>query len=75
MRKESIRQHNELEEMKQKLEVKRLALSSSSMDLNKTSENVKNQKDRLSAAIRMLLVAGKTLDAGHQQLQVLGLIK
>lgn len=45
------------------------------MDLNKTSENVKNQKDRLSAAIRMLLVAGKTLDAGHQQLQVLGLIK
>ncbi|THU66888.1 hypothetical protein C4D60_Mb05t18930 [Musa balbisiana] len=69
VRKESIRQHNELEEMKQKLEVKRLALSSSSMDLNKTSENVKNQKDRLSAAIRMLLVAGKTLDAGHQQLQ------
>ncbi|URE07610.1 UV radiation resistance [Musa troglodytarum] len=69
VRKESLRQHNELEEMKQKLEVKRLALASSSVHFNKTSENVKNQKDQLSAAIRMLLVGGKTLDAAHQQLQ------
>ncbi|XP_074562868.1 vacuolar protein sorting 38-like isoform X1 [Curcuma longa] len=68
-RKESLSQNNELVEMRQTLEAKRLTLGNLSMYRKKTSENTKKEKEQLYHSTRLLLVAGKTLAASHQQLQ------
>ncbi|XP_042394020.1 UV radiation resistance-associated gene protein-like isoform X1 [Zingiber officinale] len=68
-RKGSLRQTNELEEMKDKLESKRLALENLSMHIKQTSENSQKERDKLCHSTRVLLVAGKRLTASHQQLQ------
>lgn len=69
VRRESLHQTNELEEMRQQLETRKVALGNLSMRTMRTSEDVKNQREQLCLSIRMLLVAGKTLSAAHQQLQ------
>ncbi|XP_008786772.2 UV radiation resistance-associated gene protein isoform X2 [Phoenix dactylifera] len=68
-RRESLRLTNELKEMRQKLEVQKVAIANLSIHTVKTSEDVKNRRAQLCFAIRMLLVSGKTLSAAHQQLQ------
>ncbi|XP_019705892.1 vacuolar protein sorting 38 isoform X2 [Elaeis guineensis] len=69
VRRESLRQTNELEEMRQQVETRKVALGNLSMRTMRTSEDVKNQREQLCLTIRMLLVAGKNLSAAHQQLQ------
>ncbi|WOK99130.1 UV radiation resistance-associated protein [Canna indica] len=69
VRKESSRQNNELEKMRQKLEAKRVVLGNLSVHIKKKSENVKDEREQLCHATRLLLVAGKTIIASHQQLQ------
>lgn len=71
VRRESLCQTTELEEMRQQLETRKVALGNLSMRTMRIAEDVKNQREQLCLAIRMLLVAGKTLSAAHQQLQVL----
>ncbi|XP_074575930.1 vacuolar protein sorting 38-like isoform X2 [Curcuma longa] len=69
VRKGSLRQTNELEEMKEKLEAKRLALEDLSMHIKQASENSQKERDKLWHSTRLLLVAGKRLTVSHQQLQ------
>lgn len=69
VREEYLRQSNELEDMREKLEARKLALRDMSMYTKKTLEEVGSQREQLCMESRMLLVAGKTLSAAHQQLQ------
>lgn len=69
VREEYLRQSNELEDMKGKLEARKIAVEDMSMYTKKTLEGVKSRREQLCMETRMLLVAGKTLSAAHQQLQ------
>ncbi|KAJ0985273.1 hypothetical protein J5N97_003629 [Dioscorea zingiberensis] len=69
VRRESLCQSNELEEMKQRLEARKLALSYLSMHAKRSLEDAKRKREQLGLEIRSLLLAGKTLSAADQQLQ------
>ncbi|KAM0941049.1 putative phosphatidylinositol 3-kinase [Dioscorea sansibarensis] len=69
VRTESLAQSNELEETKQRLEVRKLALSDLSMHAKRSLEDVRRKREQLGLEIRSLLVAGKTLSVADQQLQ------
>nr|CAD1817393.1 unnamed protein product [Ananas comosus var. bracteatus] len=69
VRRKSLHQTNELEEMRQKLEARKVAMQNMLMHVKKEKENVEGQREKLLPKIKMLLVAGKTLSAAHQQLQ------
>ncbi|ONK78317.1 uncharacterized protein A4U43_C02F17190 [Asparagus officinalis] len=69
VREEYLRQSNELEDMREKLEARKLTLGNLSMYTKRTLEDVGSQREQLCTKTRMLLVAGKTLSAAHQQLQ------
>lgn len=56
--------------MRQKLEARKVAMQNMLMHVKKEKENVEGQREKLLPKIKMLLVAGKTLSAAHQQLQV-----
>ena len=70
VREEYQRQSNELEDMREKLEARKLTLGDISIYTKKTLEDVKSQREQLCMETRMLLIAGKTLSAARQQLQV-----
>lgn len=56
--------------MRQKLEARKVAMQNMLMHVKKEKKNVESQREKLLPKIKMLLVAGKTLSAAHQQLQV-----
>ncbi|KAJ6804893.1 UV radiation resistance-associated gene protein isoform X2 [Iris pallida] len=69
VREESLRQSNELENMREKLEARKFAMGDMSMSTKEILEDVKSQRERTCVSARMLLVAGQNLSAAHQQLQ------
>ncbi|KAJ6844462.1 UV radiation resistance-associated gene protein isoform X2 [Iris pallida] len=69
VREESLRQSNELENMREKLEARKFAMGDMSMSTKEILEDVKSQRERICTSARMLLVAGQNLSAAHQKLQ------
>lgn len=71
---ESSRRTNELEEMRQRLEAKKLMVDNTSVACKVTEQDVKKKEDDLSAEVRSLLVGGTTLSIAKTKLQVLSFI-
>ncbi|XP_077248950.1 UV radiation resistance-associated protein [Tasmannia lanceolata] len=69
VRANSLRQSNEIEEMHQKLEARKLVLEDLLMCRERTLEDVINQREKLRPTIKSLLVAGKALTGADRQLQ------
>lgn len=61
---------NELEEMRQKLESKKLMMENMSIRSRLAKEDVNKQEEQLSGAVQSLLVAGGTLSVTSRNLQV-----
>ncbi|XP_055813862.1 vacuolar protein sorting 38 isoform X1 [Solanum dulcamara] len=66
---ESLSRLNELDEMKEKLESRKLVMGNMSMHSKVVKEKVKKQEEQLSNDIRSLLVAGTSLSAASKRLQ------
>lgn len=61
---------NELEEMRQKLESKKLIMENMSIRSRLAKEDAGKQEEQLSGALQSLLVAGGTLSVTSRNLQV-----
>jgi hypothetical protein len=61
---------NELEEMRQKLESKKLMMENMSIRSRLAKEDAGKQEEQLSGAVQSLLVAGGTLSVTSRNLQV-----
>ena len=68
---ESLRRTNELEEMRQRLESKKLMVDKTSVTCKVTEQDLKKKEDDLSAEVRSLLVGGTTLSIAKSKLQVI----
>ncbi|KAH9680582.1 LEA 2 domain-containing protein [Citrus sinensis] len=68
---ESLKRSNELEEMRERLEARRLLMEKMSMRSKVEKEDAKNQEERLSMEVRSLLVAGTALSVARKRLQIL----
>ncbi|KAL0774820.1 hypothetical protein Bca101_039972 [Brassica carinata] len=66
---ESLRRINELEEMRQRLEAKKLMVDKTSVNCKVTEQDLKKKEDDLSAEVRSLLVGGTTLSIAKSKLQ------
>ncbi|XP_060207420.1 vacuolar protein sorting 38-like isoform X2 [Lycium barbarum] len=66
---ESLSCLNELDEMKEKLDSRKLVMGNMSMHSKVVKEKVKKQEEQLSSDIRSLLVAGTSLSAASKRLQ------
>ncbi|XP_013631595.1 PREDICTED: UV radiation resistance-associated gene protein-like isoform X2 [Brassica oleracea var. oleracea] len=66
---ESLRRTNELEEMRQRLESKKLMVDKTSVTCKVTEQDLKKKEDDLSAEVRSLLVGGTTLSIAKSKLQ------
>ncbi|KAG2308883.1 hypothetical protein Bca52824_028631 [Brassica carinata] len=66
---ESLRRTNELEEMRQRLEAKKLMVDNTSAACKVTEQDLKKKEDDLSAEVRSLLVGGTTLSIAKTKLQ------
>lgn len=66
---ESLKRSNELEEMRERLEARRLLMEKMSMRSKVEAEDAKNQEERLSMEVRSLLVAGTALSVARKRLQ------
>ncbi|CAG7907745.1 unnamed protein product [Brassica rapa] len=66
---ESLKRTNELEEMRQRLEAKKLMVDKTSVTCKVTEQDVKKKEDDLSAEVRSLLVGGTTLSIAKTKLQ------
>ncbi|XP_022573992.1 UV radiation resistance-associated gene protein-like isoform X2 [Brassica napus] len=66
---ESLRRTNELEEMRQRLEAKKLMVDKTSVTCKVTEQDLKKKEDDLSAEVRSLLVGGTTLSIAKSKLQ------
>ncbi|XP_028547695.1 uncharacterized protein LOC110095168 isoform X2 [Dendrobium catenatum] len=69
VRQKYLQQSNELYEMRQKLEARKLAMGEMAMQMRETKEDVKCKKEQLANSLRSLLVAGKRVCAAQEQLQ------
>ena len=67
---DSLRRANELEEMRQRLEARKLLVEKTSAACKVTEQDVKVKEDSLSAEVRSLLVGGTTLSIAKSKLQV-----
>ena len=67
---ESLNRSNELDEMREKLESRKLVMGNMSMHSKVAEEKVKKQEEQLSSEIRSLLLAGTALSVASKQLQV-----
>ncbi|OAY28274.1 UV radiation resistance-associated gene protein isoform X1 [Manihot esculenta] len=65
----SLSRLNELEEMRQRLEARKLAMVSISASSKVLAEDAKKEEERLSMEVRSLLVAGTALSIASKQLQ------
>ncbi|KAL6968914.1 hypothetical protein U1Q18_048086 [Sarracenia purpurea var. burkii] len=66
---ESLNRSNQLDEMREKLESRKLVMGNTSMHVTVKEENVKKEEERLSNEIRSLLVAGTALSVARKRLQ------
>ncbi|KAF3555155.1 hypothetical protein F2Q69_00017167 [Brassica cretica] len=66
---ESLRRINELEEMRQRLEAKKLMVDKTSVNCKVTEQDLKKKEDDLSEEVRSLLVGGTTLSIAKNKLQ------
>ncbi|WCJ33186.1 hypothetical protein M5689_014562 [Euphorbia peplus] len=66
---ESLSRLNELEEMRQKLEARKLQIKNISMRAKVAAEDAKKEEERLSMEVRSLLVAGSALSGASKKLQ------
>ncbi|XP_031114051.1 UV radiation resistance-associated gene protein isoform X1 [Ipomoea triloba] len=66
---ESLNCSNELDEMREKLEHRKLVMGNTSMNSKVLKEKVKKEEDQLSNDIRSLLVAGTALSLAKKRLQ------
>ncbi|CDP11128.1 unnamed protein product [Coffea canephora] len=66
---ESLNRSNELDEMREKLESRKLVMGNMSMHSKVAEEKVKKQEEQLSSEIRSLLLAGTALSVASKQLQ------
>lgn len=67
---DSLRRTNELEEMRQRLEARKLLVEKTSVACKVTEQDLKVKEDSLSAEVRSLLVGGTTLSIAKSKLQV-----
>ncbi|WVZ23344.1 hypothetical protein V8G54_001888 [Vigna mungo] len=67
---ESLGQLNELEEMRQKLESKKVVMENMSIRYRLAKEDANKQEEQLSGAVQSLLVAGGALSVCSRNLQV-----
>lgn len=68
---ESLSRVNALEDMRENLEAKRLALESLTTQVKIGTEDTVKQEDMLGTELRSLLVAGTTLSVKRKGLEVL----
>ncbi|GAV66173.1 hypothetical protein CFOL_v3_09683 [Cephalotus follicularis] len=66
---ESLSRSNELEEMRQKLEARKLVMGDMIMHCKVAADNDKKQEERLGIEVRSLLVAGTALSVARKRLQ------
>nr|XP_017240087.1 PREDICTED: uncharacterized protein LOC108212884 [Daucus carota subsp. sativus] len=66
---ETLNRLNELEEMREQLESRKLLMGNRSMHSKVVKEKVKRQEDQLSAEIKSLLFAGTALSVASKHLQ------
>ncbi|CAA2965415.1 UV radiation resistance-associated gene [Olea europaea subsp. europaea] len=66
---ESLSQSNELDEMNEKLESRKLVMGNMSMHSKVVEEKVRKEEERLSSEIRSLLVAGTALSEARKRMQ------
>ncbi|KAI3823098.1 hypothetical protein L1987_04524 [Smallanthus sonchifolius] len=66
---ESLNWSNELDEMREKLEARKLVMANMSMNLKVVQEKTKKQEDQLNSEIRSLLMAGTSLSVASRSLQ------
>ncbi|XP_019464645.1 PREDICTED: UV radiation resistance associated protein-like isoform X1 [Lupinus angustifolius] len=66
---ESLGRLNELEEMHQKLEMKKMMMESMAIRSRLVKEDVSKQEEQLSGAVQSLLVAGGALSVANKNLQ------
>lgn len=70
MEEESLNRRNELDEMREKLESRKLVMGNMSMDSKVLKEKVKKREEQLSNEIRSLSVAGNAISLARNHLQV-----
>ncbi|KAK8585571.1 hypothetical protein V6N13_050548 [Hibiscus sabdariffa] len=66
---ESLNKMNELEEMRERLEAKKLVMANMSTRCKVETEDAKKQEEMLSTEVRSLLVAGTSLSVARKRLQ------
>ncbi|KAK2643976.1 hypothetical protein Ddye_019171 [Dipteronia dyeriana] len=66
---ESLNRSNELEEMREKLEARRLVMERMSTRSKVAAEDARMQEERLSMEVRSLLVSGTALSVARKRLQ------
>ncbi|KAI7727542.1 hypothetical protein M8C21_003846 [Ambrosia artemisiifolia] len=66
---ESLSWSNQLDEMREKLEARKLVMGNMSMNLKVVQEKAKKQEDQLNSEIRSLLMAGTSLSVASRSLQ------
>lgn len=69
MEAESLHRSNELDQMREKLESRKLVMGNMSMHSKVAKEKVRKQMEQLSAEIRSLLVGGSSLSAANKRMQ------
>ena len=67
---ESLSRSNKLDEMREKLEARKLVMGNMSMQSKVVQEKAKKQEDLLNSEIRSLLMAGTSLSVARKSLQV-----
>jgi hypothetical protein len=67
---DSLKQFNELDEMREKLEAKKKLIEKMSMRSKLAKEDAKKKEEQLSVEVRSLLVAGTALSVSRKRLQV-----
>ena len=67
----SLNRLNELEEMRGKLEARKMVMENLSMRYKVAAENVKKQEEQLNADVSSLLVGGTALSVVRNRLQVI----
>ncbi|PKA57924.1 hypothetical protein AXF42_Ash012463 [Apostasia shenzhenica] len=74
VRQKYLQQSNELDDMRRKVEARKLMVGDMGMQIKETMEDAKSKSEQLGTALRSLLVAAKKVCAANQQLEVSGIL-
>ncbi|XP_042490355.1 uncharacterized protein LOC122070297 [Macadamia integrifolia] len=74
VRAESLSRSNELEDRRQLLEARKLAMDNMLTGSKLVAEDMKKREEQLTVEIRSLLIAGKALSVASKQLQVTAIV-